>query len=53
MATPATASLWRDHILPFTILVTLLGVGTLIGDLLLHRLDLVWIGRNLGIPGSC
>jgi hypothetical protein len=52
MTIVANASLWRDHILPFTLLVTLLGVGTLIGDLLLHRLDLVWIGRYLGIPGT-
>jgi len=52
MTTPATASLWRSHILPFTLLVTLLGVATVIGDYLLHRLDLVWIGRYLGIPGT-
>jgi hypothetical protein len=52
MTISATPSLWRDHILPFVLLVTLLGVGTLIGDILLHHLDLVWIGRYLGIPGS-
>ena len=37
--TPGTASLLRNHILPFTLLVTLLGVATVIGDYLLHRLD--------------
>jgi hypothetical protein len=52
MSTPDTASLWRKHIFPFTLLVTLLGVGTVIGDYLLHRLDLVWVGRYLGIPGT-
>lgn len=52
MRTPDTASLWRSHILPFTLLVTLLGVATVIGDYLLHRLDLVWVGRYLGIPGT-
>jgi hypothetical protein len=52
MTAPDTASLWRKHILPFTLLVTLLGVATIIGDYLLHRLDLVWVGRYLGIPGT-
>ena len=52
MTTPGTTSLWRNHILPFTLLVTLLGVATVIGDYLLHRLDLVWVGRYLGIPGT-
>ena len=52
MTTRDTASLWRNHILPFTLLVTLLGVATVIGDYLLHRLDLVWVGRYLGIPGT-
>lgn len=50
--TTGTASLWRHHILPFTLLVTLLGVATVIGDYLLHRLNLVWVGRYLGIPGT-
>lgn len=52
MTTPGTDSLWRKHILPFTLLVTLLGSATVIGDYLLHRLDLVWVGRYLGIPGT-
>lgn len=52
MTTSGTASLWRNHILPFTVLVTLLGVATVLGDYLLHRLNLVWVGRYLGIPGT-
>ncbi len=49
---PTTSSLWRQHILPFTALVGLLAAGTLAGDYALHRLDLVWVGRYLGIPGT-
>jgi hypothetical protein len=52
MTTPNFASLWREHILPFTLVVGLLGVLTVLGDVLLHQLDLVWIGRYLGIPGT-
>ena len=33
-------------------LVGLLAVATLAGDYLLHRLNLVWVGRYLGIPGA-
>lgn len=47
-----TTSLWREHIAPFTLLVGLLALATLVGDYLLHRLDLVWIGRYLGILGT-
>jgi hypothetical protein len=47
-----TSSLWRQYILPFTVLLGLLAAGTLAGDYLLHRLNLVWIGRYLGIPGT-
>ena len=46
-----TTSLWRQHILPFCLLLGLLAVVTLAGDYLLHRLNLVWVGRYLGIPG--
>ena len=46
------ASLWRQHILPFALLLGLLVAATLAGDYVLHRLNLVWIGRYLGIPGS-
>jgi len=47
-----TSSLWRQHILPFTLLLGLLAAATLAGDYLLHRMDLVWVGRYLGIPGT-
>ena len=46
-----TTSLWRQHILPFSLLLCLLAAATLAGDYLLHRLNLVWVGRYLGIPG--
>ncbi|MCF8211680.1 MAG: hypothetical protein K9K38_20110 [Rhodoferax sp.] len=45
-------SLWRDHILPFGVLLGLLATATLSGDYLLHRLNLVWVGRYLGILGT-
>lgn len=47
-----TTSLWRQQILPFTLLLGLLAAATLAGDYLLHRLNLVWVGRYLGIPGT-
>jgi hypothetical protein len=47
-----TTSLWRQHVLPFTLLAGLLAAATLASDYLLHRLDLVWVGRYLGIPGT-
>ena len=46
------SSLWRQHILPFAFLLGLLAAATLAGDYLLHRLNLVWVGRYLGIPGT-
>lgn len=45
-------SLWRKHILPFTLLLGLLAAATLVGDYALHRFNLVWVGRYLGIPGT-
>lgn len=45
-------SLWRQQILPFSLILGLLAGATLAGDYLLHRLDLVWVGRYLGIPGT-
>lgn len=45
-------SLWRHHILPFTLLLGLLAAATLAGDYALHRFNLVWVGRYLGIPGT-
>ena len=50
--TPNNPSLWRDHVLPFTLLLSLLAAATFAGDYLLHRFNLVWVGRYLGIPGS-
>lgn len=47
-----TPSLWRDDIAPFTFLIALLALTTLLGDYLLHRLNLIWIGRYLGILGT-
>jgi hypothetical protein len=48
----STSSLWRRHVLPFALLLVLLAAATLAGDYLLHRLNLVWVGRYLGIPGT-
>lgn len=45
-------SLWRQQILPFSLILVLLAAATLAGDYLLHRLNLVWVGRYLGIPGT-
>lgn len=45
-------SLWRGHVLPFTVLLGLLAVATLAGDFVLHRFNLVWVGRYMGIPGT-
>ena len=47
-----TESLWRRHILPFTVLLGVLVAATLAGDYALHRFNLVWVGRYLGIPGT-
>ena len=46
------SSLWREHVLPFTLLLGLLAAATLAGDYVLHRLNLVWVGRYMGIPGT-
>lgn len=45
-------SLFRKEIVPFFLMFALLLVATFIVDLLLHRFNLVWIGRYLGIPGT-
>jgi hypothetical protein len=44
-------SLISREILPLGILFAALVLATLLFDALLHRLQLVWIGRYLGIPG--
>ena len=46
------SSLWREHVLPFTVLLALLAAATLVSDLILHRFNLVWVGRYMGIPGT-
>ena len=46
------SSLWREHVLPFTVLLALLAAATLAGDLVLHYFNLVWVGRYMGIPGT-
>ena len=38
-------------ILPFTLWLALLVLSTLVIDYLLHQIQLVWIGKYLGIPG--
>jgi len=45
-------SLWRQHILPFALVLGLLAAATFAGDYVLHRFNLVWIGRYLGISGT-
>jgi hypothetical protein len=45
-------SLWRDHVLPFTLLLGALAATAVAGDYLLHWFKLVWVGRYLGIPGT-
>jgi hypothetical protein len=45
-------SIFRKQVLPFFALFGGLILGALIIDWLLHQLDLVWIGRWLGIPGT-
>ena len=47
-----TESLWRRHILPFAVLLGVLAAATLAGDYALHRFNLVWVVRYLGIPGT-
>ena len=45
-------SLIRKEVLPFAVLLGSLIAATIVCDALLHQLDLVWIGRYLGIPGT-
>lgn len=45
-------SLFRLEILPFLFQFTVLLAATILGDYILHRYDLVWVGRYLGIPGT-
>ncbi len=45
-------SLSRKEILPFLVMIGVLGASTIILDSVLHLFDLVWVGRYLGIPGT-
>lgn len=44
-------SLLRREVLPLALLFAALVAATLLVDAFLHRVDIVWIGRYLGIPG--
>ncbi len=46
------AKLLTREVLPFLFSFSLLAVAALAIDALLHVLDVVWIGRYLGIPGT-
>ena len=45
------ARLFRNEVLPFVLTMGALVVSTLLIDAALHLLNIVWIGRWLGIPG--
>ncbi|MEJ2395488.1 MAG: hypothetical protein P8Z77_12085 [Candidatus Thiodiazotropha sp.] len=45
-------SIINKQVLPFVGLLAGLLLGALLVDWVLHQLDLIWIGRWLGIPGS-
>ncbi len=45
-------SLTRKEILPFGVILGSLFLAATIADALLHLLDLTWVGRWLGIPGT-
>lgn len=45
-------SLLHREVVPFILITLGLVVATLAGDYALHTLDLVWVGRWLGIPGT-
>ncbi len=49
---PLKARLFRREVLPFVAAFSLLAVLALALDGVLHLLDLLWVGRWLGIPGT-
>ncbi len=49
---PLKARLFRREVLPFVASFALLAVLALAVDGLLHLVDLLWVGRWLGIPGT-
>ncbi len=48
---PLQARLIRREVLPFVLYMVALVASTLVIDAALHLLNIVWIGRWLGIPG--
>lgn len=48
---PLQARLLRHEVLPFALYMVALIASTLVIDAALHLLNIVWIGRWLGIPG--
>lgn len=49
---PHSISIFRKEVLPFIAMFAMLILAAIAGDALLHRFQLVWIGRYLGIPGT-
>ncbi|WP_324100984.1 hypothetical protein [Noviherbaspirillum sp.] len=49
---PHSISVFRKEVLPFIAMFAMLILAAIAGDALLHRLQLVWVGRYLGIPGT-
>jgi hypothetical protein len=45
-------SLFRREVFPFLGMFALLIIATIVSDFALHKLQMVWIGRYLGIPGT-
>ncbi len=45
-------SLFRIKVVPFLGSFIIFVMATVVGDVVLHHFDLVWIGRYLGIPGT-
>jgi hypothetical protein len=46
------AKLIQREVVPFVAYVTLLVAATILADATLHLLDIAWVGRWLGIPGT-
>lgn len=45
-------SLLRQEVFPFLGQFSLLVLVSVMGDFVLHSMDLIWVGRYLGIPGT-
>ena len=48
----ATGSVLNRAVLPFLVALVALALAALLVDALLHVLNVVWVGRYLGIPGT-